>query len=540
MTSLLDAPAVGRPDRIIGCQTPRILSVPWYRHIKTGRFTGIEDQEALDFQSPAGQDAIELAEDCGLLLDPWQQLALHHSLAEDDDDRWACFEVVLNIPRQNGKGGWLEARQLAGLLLFGDMLIIHTAHEFKTAQESFRRLDQIIEGSYSLSRRVRRVTRANGEEGFEFFNGARLRFLARSASSGRGFSGDLVIMDEAMKLRADPIGALLPVMSARRNPQLVYTGSAGLGDDSEQLAALRARALAEGGPPDASLAYLEWSIDHHLKECPRDEQGALLCTEHDDREDVRSVARSNPALGIRIRPEHVAREMATLRPDLYDRERLGVGTYPAVTPEAWKIVSEETWRALADADSEPVERIAFCADINPERSAGSVVVAGRRADGRWHIEVMEHRSGTGWMVPYLVERVDKWKPCALVIDAAGPAGALIAPLEAVWEKAAEEAGTDRPAYQQVVRPTGREVAQAYGQWQESVAEDQLRYMPHPALDSAVAGAKERDLGEAKALTRVASNVDISPLVAVTLAAWGHTTRAHIEEEEPVEPWAIYV
>jgi hypothetical protein len=64
-------------------------------------------------------------------------------------------------------------------------------------------------------------------------------------------------------------------------------------------------------------------------------------------------------------------------------------------------------------------------------------------------------------------------------------------------------------------------------------------MPHPSLDAAVAGAKERDLGDAKALTRAASSVDISPLVAVTLAAWGHMTRSHIEEEEPAEPWAIY-
>ncbi|MCZ0996367.1 hypothetical protein O1L44_29935 [Streptomyces noursei] len=29
----------------------------------------------------------------------------------------------------------------------------------------------------------------HGDEGFEFFNGARIRFLARTASSGRGFSG---------------------------------------------------------------------------------------------------------------------------------------------------------------------------------------------------------------------------------------------------------------------------------------------------------------------------------------------------------------
>src|SRR5262245_14337105 len=125
---------------VLGCRTPRVISTPHYRRISTGRWDGTEDAEALAFRSPAGQEAIELAESAGLYLDETQQLAMHHALVEDREGRWESFEVVLNIPRQNGKGGWLEARQLAGVLLFGDMLVIHTAHEFKTAQEIFLRL----------------------------------------------------------------------------------------------------------------------------------------------------------------------------------------------------------------------------------------------------------------------------------------------------------------------------------------------------------------------------------------------------------------
>ena len=525
---------------MLGCRTPRIISTPHYRRIGTGRWDGTEDADALAFRSPAGQEAVELCDSIGLHLDDTQQLAMHHALVEDREGRWESFEIVLNEARQNGKGGWLEARQIAGVTLFGDQLVIHTAHLFRTAQESFIRLDRLIEGSHDISRRIRKVSRGNGEEGFILHNGARILFLARSADSGRGLSGDLVVMDEAMKLRAGPIGALLPVMSARRNPQLVYAASAGLGEDSEQLGALRTRALADTPEPDPSLTYIEHSIDPHLKECARDERtGAVLCTEHDDREDVKSWARANPSLGRRIRVAHVAREMATLRADIFDRERLGVGDYPSLKAETWRIVPEDAWRSLADTGSQADGRVAFAADINPERSAGSIAVAGLRADGRFHTEVVEHRAGIGWMVPWLLERVDKWKPAALVIDAAGPAGALIAQLEVAWDKAAEEAQIPRPAHHQVVRPTGREVAQAYGRWRDAVAEDGLRYMPHPVLDAAVAGAKERDLGDAKALTRTASSVDISPLVAVTFAAWGYATRSHIEEEEPAEPWAIY-
>jgi hypothetical protein len=42
------------------------------------------------------------------------------------------------------------------------------------------------------------------------------------------------------------------------------------------------------------------------------------------------------------------------------------------------------------------------------------------------------------------------------------------------------------------------------------------------LDSAIKGAAKRTLGEAWAWSRKSSDVDISPLVSVTLAFWGIT------------------
>lgn len=510
-------------ERLVGCQSPRIVSTPQYRRISTGRWDGLEDEEYLSFRSPAGQDAVELAETYDQHLDPWQQAALHHSLAEDHEGRWRTFEMALNIPRQNGKGGFLEPRQIAEVVLFGGRLVIHTAHEFKTAQESFARLDDIL-GSYSeLSRRVRRVSRSHGDEAFYFHNGARVRFLARSGRSGRGFSGDLVIMDEAMALRAAPMGALLPVMSARYNPQLIYTGSAGIGPESEQLASLRARALAETDDPDQSLTYIEHSIDQHVKECPRDDDGALTCQNHDDREDRASWARANPTLGIRIREQAIERELATLRDDLFDRERLGVGDYPELEADTWQVISQEDWDAVADANSAPRDPVAFCLDATPERSHASIGVAGE-CDAGLHIEVVDNRPGMDWLVDRAVELNEKWSPRCWVVDAAGPAGSLIPKLE--------EKGL------QVVSPKAREVAQACGRLYDAVQAAEVRHLGQAPLATALAGAKKRDLGDAWAWARRSEGVDISPLVAVTLAPWGLT--AEVEEpEEEVEPWFAY-
>src|SRR3954470_3723323 len=167
MTSLLDA----RPAAL-----PRVRSVPEY-----------------DFTS--GDDAIELAASAGLILDPWQQLAVRDILAENAAGNWLTFESGLLVPRQNGKGAILEAIEIADMFLFGAQLVIHTAHEFKTAQEAFRRVLFLVENTDALRKRVDRVRTSHGDEGIELKNGARLRFLARSGGSGRGFSCDRLIYD---------------------------------------------------------------------------------------------------------------------------------------------------------------------------------------------------------------------------------------------------------------------------------------------------------------------------------------------------------
>jgi hypothetical protein len=48
----------------------------------------------------------------------------------------------------------------------------------------------------------------------------------------------------------------------------------------------------------------------------------------------------------------------------------------------------------------------------------------------------------------------------------------------------------------------------------------LRHLGTPELDAAVAGAITRPLGDAWAWSRKSSSVDISPLVASTMALWG--------------------
>src|SRR5207244_9611879 len=130
-------------------------------------------------------------------------------------------------------------------------------HEFKAAAEHFRRVRDVVTGYDELRKRVKSVTTSHGDEAIElrpaptlvFGSGgkmvrksvtARLRFLARSRGSGRSFTADCVVYDEAMILSDEQVGASMPTMSAVANPQMIYTASAGY-KDSIQLGSVRRR-----------------------------------------------------------------------------------------------------------------------------------------------------------------------------------------------------------------------------------------------------------------------------------------------------------
>jgi hypothetical protein len=486
---------------LVGHQEPRILSTP-------------------PKLSSSGSEAVELAALAGLELDPWQQLVLDHALGERSDGRWSSFEVGLIVSRQNGKGSILEARELAGLFLFNERLILHSAHEFKTAQEAFLRIRDLIDGRPEFRRRIKRVTNNTFEVGIELTTGQRLRFVARSGGSGRGFSGDLIVLDEAYNLPETVIDALMPTLSARPNPQIWYTSSAPDKDIAPciPLARMRRRALAGGAD---ALTYLEWSAEVCSDTC------GAGCAEHDDPAVPATWAKANPALGIRITAEHVGREHESMGRTGFARERLGVGNYPSESGDLWSVIPEPVWRDLADAESQAGDPVAFAIDATPGGTHTAIGMAGLREDGLGHGELIDHRRGTGWVVERAVELKERWAPLPFVVDPRGPAGFLIPDLEAAGVEVTKTSAGDVGA-----ATDGLIAACGAAEGDEST----VRFRPHPALDAAVAGADTKPLGDGRKWDRRSPSTDISPLVAVTLARWGLTT---FVEEEAAEPWVMF-
>jgi hypothetical protein len=459
----------------------------------------------------SGVEAVELAGSVGLVADDWQRDAVYDILSEDSGGKWSTFESALIEPRQNGKGAVLEIIDLADLFLFStatrDFLSIHTAHEFKTAQEAFRRVLFWVENNDWLRKKVSRIRTSHGEEGIELLSGARLRFLARSNGSGRGFSCDRLTYDEAYDLPDETVAASLPTMSARPNPSLIYTSSAPLaGAKSDVLRRVMRRGRREpdvpGGPvpdPDPNLCYIEFSAD------PK----AGL----DDRE---AWAQANPAIASgRMTFAFIAKERAAMSEVAFARERLGILDESAGAT----VVDMDVWADLGDPVSSVLDPVAFALDVNPDSTWASIAIAGRRADGHVHVEVVERRRGTGWVVDRVEELVTRWNPLSVTLDAVGPAGALL------------PAFAERGVEIDVVTMT--QYGQACGAFKTLVEESRLRHKEQSGLTAALEAARKRPLGESGLWGwHRRDTTDITPLVAVTLASFAFVRNA--APEEPVD------
>ncbi|MEJ7763873.1 MAG: hypothetical protein WKF86_00090 [Acidimicrobiales bacterium] len=468
-------------------------------------------------RSSAGMEAVELAASAGLLLDPWQTAVLEGALGEREDGRWAAFEVGLIVPRQNGKGAVLEALELACLFLFGapDELILHSAHEFKTAAEAFRRVLTLIQGCDDLDRLVKRVRTSHGDEGIELLTGQRLRFVARSSGSGRGFSGDKIILDEAYNLPAKAIAALLPTMAARPNPQLWYTSSAPLpGSESDTLRrlCLRGRDVARGKREERRLAFFEWAAPTAETLNHQEWQAEL------DRVvgDPEALARANPSLGIRISAEFCESERIVMAPDDFARERCGV--YPVASDAVDQVLDAVAWADCRDETSGPTDDVRIALDVSADRRWATFAVAAPARGGGKHIELADRLPGTAKAVERAVELTQAWGG-PLFVAAKSPTASLIPDLV--------EAGVE------VREVTTDEHARACADLFDEVLERRMHHLGDPILDAAVLGAERRYYGDAWLWSRRNSKVDICPLVAVTLAAWAV---GQPSEEKVVSMW----
>lgn len=453
-----------------------------------------------EYAATSGDEAAELFAMTGDELDEWQRWLLREALGEKPDGRWAAPTVAMVIARQNGKNYVLEARELAGLFLLGERVIIHSAHEQVTSSEHFRRLVERVKSVDELARRVKKISYGKGAESIELWSGERILFKTRTGGGGRGFTIDLLVFDEAQKLPAEAKAALIPAMSARSvtgNMQTWYAGTAvdqmNPSHDGVELARIRERGIAAA----PGIAYFEWS-------CPGENPDAVS---DDDFRSTEWVMQANPAGDVRISREWIEHERnVELGRREYLVERGAVGDWPRTDGLAGgTMITPAQWEELEDESSVLQEPVVVAFDVAPDRSSAAVAAAGLNEEGKFHVEIGMHKKGTGWLVGYLADLNQRRNPLSVVCDGYGPAASLIGEL--------------RDADVTVLTTSTAEHGQACGHLVDKVQQDELRHLGSVELAAAIAGARTRPLGDAWAWSRKHSGVDITPLVSATLAVW---------------------
>ena len=433
-----------------------------------------------------GGTAATIAEALGTPLMAWQRQVLDTALEVDPAGHLAFRDVVLTVPRQSGKTTIALALIILRALSAPRQQIRYTSQTGLDARKKWSD-DWLPVLEQSPFTRYFKVRMANGHEALLFNNGSIQSLVSTTAKSGHGASIDLAILDESF---AHPDArleqALRPAMITRQDPQLWVVSTAGTPDASPYLWAKveSGRQFAEAGLTEG-LCYFEWSAADDAD--PGDPETWRSCM---------------PALGTPVREESVASDFRAMDDSEFRRAYLNQW----VTLMAEPVIPLEAWNVLSDTRSTTQDPIALAFDVTPDRSRAAIGVAGRRPDGRWHVEVVDHRPGTKWVAGRLEDLIAKHRPSGIFCDAGGPAGSLLDELE--------RNGLE------VTAVSAREHGQACGIFYDAVMEGNLAHLGQPELTAALDGAVKRSLGDAWAWSRKSSSIDISPLVACTIALWG--------------------
>ena len=420
-----------------------------------------------------------IASQMGWELMPWQRLVADVGLEVDSDTgRLAYREVVVTVPRQNGKSSLLLAVECARCLMWGGpQNVAYTAQTGLDGRMKF--LDDqmpMLENSV-LNGSIDRVYRAAHNTALTWKNGSRISVLSTGEKSGHGKTLDLAVIDEAfadMDNRREQ--ALLPTMATRVSPQMWNVSTAGTPSSTYLRRKVDVGRAAVNGGKTSGIAYFEWSI-------PDDA----------DVDDPVVWAEFMPAYGITITEETVAHARQTMTDGDFRR---AFGNQWTDTEE--RLIPAEWWAAASQHGVEAdVDSSVFAVDARVDRSAAVVTVGD--ADG--NVELVEFRPGVSWVLDWFVGGESSRRERRVVVDRNGPLGGVADELE--------RAGL------LVVRLDSVGVRKTCGTFFDGLSDGKVRVRDNSLISEAVSHAANRSTADSWAWHREAPGGEI--LMGLSLA-----------------------
>jgi phage terminase large subunit-like protein len=460
-----------------------------------------------------GFDVIEFAESiCELALYEWQKWLLVHALELMPDNSFRFRTVVVLVARQNGKSTLSQILALWFMYRYGAKMVLGTAQDLDTAEEVWAGAVELVDDIPELKERRQRVVLNNGKKSLELKSGERYKVKAANRRAGRGMSGDLILLDELREHQSwDAWAAITGTTNARPDAQVWALSNAG---DATSVVLRHLRKMSHsllGDPDGLSVddAQTPVPVDDDGEELDQADESTLGLFEWSARPgrdvwDRDGWAEANPSLGYSITERTLSSACRTDPEWVFRTEALcqwsdGTLTGP-FPPGSWEACRDDASRLL---DGTP---LVIGVDVSWDRGMTHVAVAGRRADGLIHAEVIASRAGTEWAVPWLLARRESIGYVGVVGQGKG------APSLTVVE-AAEAAGLP------VIEWGGSDLGGAFGGLYDLVKAGDLRVLSQPVLDRAASSAVLKSLGDAQVIDRKKSPMDPAPLIAVCAAVW---------------------
>lgn len=529
--------------RLLGCTEPRIFTPPL---------------RELSPETSLGFAAIKFATDVLLLtLFPWQEWLLIHALELLPNGRFRFRTVLVLVGRQNGKSTVSIVLALFFLFVLKVATVLGTAQDLDSAEAVWEQAVSFVEEMDDdtalpvrpdLKAEHHHTVRTNGKMALVLTRAnrhqRRYRVKAANGRAGRGFSGDLTLLDELREHQTwEAWSAITKTMMGRPNGQTWAMSNAG-DITSAPLRFLRKKAHERLGDPDGICArdpasnempsredfarivaeleleaFEAWGDELKELEESADDLGIFEWSAAPECEvvDPRAWAQANPSMGYMISPQSILSAALT---DLEWEFRTEVlcqwaddaltGPFPVGAFAKCAAVRDARGRLLESEKLSAARRTTACVTVSEDRAWTYVTVCGTREDGLPQLEVSATLEGTAGLAKWFTDPTKphrkRWQ-VAVQMGGAAPETGLVPALK--------RAGV------RVVPWKPADVTSSWGLLFDAVKDCRIRHTSQKQLTDPASKAKLKPTESGGKLLdrRRARGTDPVPLVGAQGAYW---------------------
>lgn len=525
-TALLERKKPKEPP-VQGKTEPRIYSKPLRKLVP-----GTEKRDYLD-RTTDGYAAIAFAKDVlGFDLFPWQEWLLIHALELIEDESGTLVYrfriVIVSVGRQNGKTVIATILAMWHLFARDTQTIIGTAQDLSKANDTWLDVvgmaetcaDELVDEQGNPLFSPDDIYHGNPRT-FTLLNGKEYRVASATRRGGRGFSGDLILMDELREHHNwESWSSVTNTMNARPRAQAWAFSNAG---DATSVVLRRQRAVAHKALdwPDGEREFdgVLDDTDDELAELLSGMEGLTpgwfewSAPPGAKRNDLEALAQSNPSLNH----IEISDECPTTRTLLAALAGSPAYEYETEVMCRWATMGvggpfmEGSWEATCNPKARPANnsKKVVCVEVSQKRNQTYVVRAGLNEEGKTVGGVRYDHPGTEWVANALAQDRDSTEMVVVRTEAGSSAKTVFETLQR------ELTGIRIEEWKSV------DVDTAHTLLFDKLRDRTIEHLPHGGLDMAATSALESlKPGGGFRIDIKRSPTDTAPLYAFIGAVWG--------------------